>query len=241
MTAIPTVQPFEIHYRFVFSGGRKQEFLVQLHPVTFQILNVPKSPAPEWANLTYHQCPNCPLNSNEAPLCPAAAQLPDFVSFAESVDSFEEADIEITMNQRAYRKKTAVQYGLSSLMGVYMTASGCPILNSLRPMVKTHLPFAKSEEVTYRTVSMYLLAQFFRMKEGKPPDWELKGLLDMNKEIETVNQSFWKRISSANLQIKDGGVNAITHLNTIAKLAAYQIEGPELENLKKLFSSYLGG
>lgn len=239
MTNSMDSQVFEFHYKFTLKDGQVREFHLALDPVTFQLKNHPKPSYPAWADLKYHQCPNCPLSEKDFPQCPVAANVSELVTFAEQLDSFEEADIEISVKQRSYRKTTAVQYGLSSLMGIYMTTSGCPVLDQLRPMVKTHLPFAKPEEVMYRTVSMYLLAQFFRMKEGKTPDWEMKKLLEMTDGIHTVNQYFWKRIAATKLQLKDGGVNALHHLDTLSKLTTYQIQGTELENLKKLFEIYL--
>jgi hypothetical protein len=232
-------EALEFHYKFTFADGRVKEFTIALDPKTLQLLDPPKPPFPAWTALKHHQCAECPLQETEFPQCPVAANVSELVTFAEQMESYEEAEIEITVPQRTYRKKTAVQYGFSSLMGIYMTTSGCPILDKMRPMVKTHLPFAKAEEVAYRTVSMYLLAQFFRMKEGKTPDWELKGLLDLEKQVQGVNQSFWKRISATSLNFKDGGVNALSHLDTLAKLSSYHIEDKELEILKNLFGSYL--
>ncbi len=62
-------------------------------------------------------------------------------------------------------------------MGIYMVTSGCPVMGKLKPMVKFHLPFASGEETSYRMVTMYLLAQFFKYKNGKEPDWDLKNLV----------------------------------------------------------------
>lgn len=230
---------FEFHYKFTLQDGRVKEFTVALDPETFQLLNPPKAPFPSWTALKHHQCAECPLRETEFPQCPVAANVSELVAFAEQLESFEEAEIEITVPQRTYRKKAAVQYGFSSLMGIYMTTAGCPILDKMRPMVRTHLPFAKAEEVTYRTVSMYLLAQFFRLKEGKTPDWELKGLLEITRQVQSVNQSFWKRITATSLNFKDGGVNALSHLDTLAKLSTYHIEDKELQSLKSLFAAYL--
>ena len=227
------------HYQFTLSSGQVKQFEIHLDPKTLRILNAPPPPYPEWTDLSYHQCPNCPLKKEESPQCPAALHVSGFIPFAAQLESFEEAEIEITVSQRTYRKKTAVQYGLSSLMGIYMAASGCPVLDKFRPLVKTHLPFAKPDEVTYRTVSMYLLAQFFRMKEGKTPDWELKGLTALNRDVETVNEYFWKRISVKDLKLKDGGVNALGRLNTLSKMAAHELQDAELQSLKEFFSAYL--
>ena len=59
-----------------------------------------------------------------------------------------------------------VQMGVSSLLGVIMTTSGCPIMAQLKPMVRFHLPFASLEETIFRMVSMHLVAQYLRHQDG---------------------------------------------------------------------------
>src|SRR5262249_45179319 len=78
----------------------------------------------------------------------------------------------------------------SSLIGIFMVTSGCPVMNKLRPMVDTHLPFMTSAESTYRVISMYLLAQFFRQRQGRKPDWALEGLLGVLEAAKETNAAF---------------------------------------------------
>jgi len=91
-----------------------------------------------------------------------------------------------------------------------------PILNKLRPMLATHLPFMSSEESTYRTVSMYLTAQYFLHKSGQPADWELKHLLDLLKECRATNSGYCGRLRS--LGIGDAALNALALLNVQGEL-----------------------
>ena len=70
-------------------------------------------------------------------------------SFKDSI-SYEEVEVFITTKARTYMKRTTLQKGLSSLLGIYMVTSGCPTMEKLKPMVRYHLPFATEEETKYR-------------------------------------------------------------------------------------------
>ena len=118
-----------------------------------------------------------------------------------------------------------------------MVTSGCPVLDKLRPLVRTHLPFATLEETTYRVISMYLLAQYFLHQGGREPDWTLKGLPKIYEEIQTVNRCFNERISS--VQIGDAASNALATLSCKADYTNILLSQPELNQIKKLFSAYL--
>jgi len=154
------------HYKFTLSDGNIKEFDVELDGETLSLISKKKRSYPEWTRLPYHKCPNCPLSDAQNPQCPIAANLVDLVEFFKDSISHEEVDVEITMETRRYVKRTSLQIGISSLIGIYMVTSGCPVMDKLRPMVKTHLPFATREETMYRVLSMYLLAQYFLSKEG---------------------------------------------------------------------------
>src|SRR5262249_50843326 len=120
---------------------------------------------------------------------------------------------------------------------LYMVTSGCPVMDHFRPMLRVHLPFPNMEESVYRLISMYLLAQYFLSKEGRTPDWELKRLLTLCNDIQTVNRSFFKRIRS--MKVKDASLNALVALDSIAAYTVSFLEENNLEDMKQLFKSYL--
>src|SRR5690606_11528927 len=72
--------------------------------------------------------------------------------------------------------------------------SACPTLARLKPMAQQHLPFASNQEFILRAVSLYLARQYFNFREGRRPDWELRGLVRMFQHLRLVNQAFWQRI-----------------------------------------------
>ena len=226
-----------IEYTFSLNSGAEKQFTVRLRKPTLQLISSPSAPLPEWTRLVHHQCPNCPLKPQTHPHCPIAANLVDVIdSFKNSV-SVEEADVTITDEARVYRKHTAVQYGISSLMGIYMVTSGCPVMDKLRPMVHTHVPFATIAETMFRAVSMYLLAQYFRQQHEKTADWRLEKLVHIYEEIGKVNRAFAKRLLSINPQ--DASLNALVSLDCFATITAFSIMDDSLEEMESLFRAYL--
>ena len=223
-------------YKFTFSDGSTKAFDINLDGTSLALMPKPRKSFPDWTQLSYHKCPNCPLSDAKHPRCPIAANLADVAeAFRESI-SFDEADIEITTQARVYNKHTSLQIGISSLIGITMVTSGCPIMDKLKPMVRTHLPFATHEETVYRAISMYLLAQYFMMKKGKEPDWELKKLLHTYEQIRIVNHSFCRRLSSS--QMQDAVLNAVVRLNAFAEIASLAIQENGLSEIEQLFAAY---
>jgi hypothetical protein len=228
-------KPFVIKYSFVFGPESQREFTVELDPVTLQDTSPQREPPPAWSKLDYRKCPNCPLRSEEVPYCPAATSLSSVVpAFAETY-SYEKADVRVEVGGRVIMSRTSVQAGLSSLLGVLMATSGCPILAKLRPMVRFHLPVASQEETIFRATAMYLVGQYVRSQTGEVPDWSLSGLADMYREIGIVNRAFASRLEAA--VKKDANLNAVIMLDTFAKAMPDVVKQP-LEEFEYLFKAW---
>ncbi len=226
-----------IEYEFKLRDGQVKKFTVRLQMPSLQFVADNTSTIRQWTKLTHHQCSNCPLKPETHPHCPIAANLVDVIeSFKDSL-SIEEAEITIRSESREYHKRSTVQYGIGSMMGLYMVTSGCPIMDKLRPMVYTHLPFSTLEETLFRAISMYLLAQYFRQKEGKAPDWNLEDFTKIYEDIATVNQSFTKRLLSINP--RDASLNALVGLDCFASIAAFSTVEDNLKEFESLFAAYL--
>jgi hypothetical protein len=134
---------------------------------------------------------------------------------------------------------TTLQVVAGSLMGIYMVTSGCPILDKMRPMVETHLPLYTPEETVYRAITMYLMAQYFRSRNGFEPWWDLKGLADYYKEVQTVNLSFAERLRS----ISDKGeptLNAIALLDSHGETVKESIIFNALAHWERIFMATWG-
>lgn len=225
-------------YRFMYGGGNEVAFDIELEPESLSQVQQERGWHPNWTALNWQQCPNCPLRVDEHPQCPVAVSLIDVVSFFGEAVSFEEVDVIIETDIREYRKHTTLQTAISSLLGLLMVTCGCPILEKLKPMVMSHLPFATPEETAYRAISMYLLAQYFLLRRGKTPDWELKDLMNIYDEIRIVNRSLVRRLSLAGVQ--DASVNAVIVLDTFANFVTYPGDENILAHLEPMFRPYLG-
>lgn len=225
------------HYKIKLSNDNIKEFIVDLDGNTLNLIPKDQLLYPTWTKLSHHKCKNCPLNEATHPLCPIAKNvLPVIETFKTSI-SHQEVDVEISTLVRNYQKKTALQNAVSSLIGIYMVTSGCPVMEKLKPMVRTHLPFATPEETLYRVISMYLLGQYFVQKEGGKADWEMKNLLKMFEELNIVNESFCRRLASA--KIEDASLNAVAQLDCFVSIASFAIKEQDLAEIKQLFKAYL--
>ena len=225
------------HYIFHLADDKTLQFDVELEDKTLNFVTIPRSEYPEWARLSFRQCSNCPLREQDHPQCPIAANLTNITEHFHDIVSYASVDMEIITQHRTYKKTVAVQEALSSLIGLYMVTSGCPIMDKLRPLIKTHLPFASLGENTFRVVSMYLMAQYFRERKGQKPDWNLEHLVKIYDDIQTVNRHFHRRITE--FMSKDSVVNAIARLDTYVEVARDGLLGQRLEDMEHLFDSYL--
>jgi len=228
-----------LHYKYEFVfvvRDEKMEFNIKLDRHTLNLISKKKNSYPDWTQLDFNKCPNCPLDSSEHEHCPIAISMSDIVEMFNNEISFEKVGVFIDIAERKYMKQTSLQDGLSSLIGIYMVTSGCPILEMLKPMVRHHLPFATLEETEYRATSMYLLAQYFREKRGLEPDWKLKNLVKMYDEIRNVNIHFTQRLKA--IAKNDANINALISLDCFASTMSFTIDSDMMEELEMLFESY---
>jgi hypothetical protein len=218
-------------YKFQFANGSEKAFDVRLRGDSLELLSDPDQPKPDWTKLKNHQCVNCPLG-DEVEHCPVAVNLSHLVEFFKDALSFDKATILVEADERSYVKKTSLQKGLSSIIGMYMVTSNCPVMDHLRPNVRFHLPFASAHETFYRAVSMYLTAQFFRMRKGLPADWTLEHLGKIYEGVVHVNRGMSKRLSHASHQ--DANVNAVIVLSTFGDTMHSFLED-SLQEIESLF------
>jgi hypothetical protein len=223
-------------YTFDFEDGTSRGFEVWLNPDSLELIPDTRKNPPEWIALDHHQCSNCPLTPEDSPHCPIARNLVGVIeAFAETI-SFEKVKVTVQVDHgRRYIKETTAQEGVSSLLGIYMVASGCPVLGKLRPMVGIHLPFMTPEEATYRTVSMYLFAQYFLHRKGVETDWDLHHLKDFLEEARIANRDFCQRLRSVG--ISDVSLNALNILSLQGELTHSTLHDDDLDHWRKIFES----
>lgn len=217
-------------YRFHFDDGVKQEFEITLDAVTLELRQT-DAVKPEWTKLKYDQCENCPLG-DEVVSCPVAVNLSTLIETFKDSISYVNTRVTVEAPDRVYVKETTLQKGLSSIIGIYMVTSNCPVMDQLRPMVRFHLPFATMEETIYRAVSMYLTKQYFVMRQGGTPDWTLHNLGQIYKAISEVNAGMSRRLTHASQ--KDANVNAVVILSSFGNTVDSSLENG-LDDIEYLF------
>lgn len=230
--------PVNISYCFDFDNGKDITYLVQLDRGTLEFLNEEIGDTPDWAELSYKKCTNCPLSEADNKYCPVARNLVYLTQKFSNVVSHEHVSVSVTTEDRTYKKRTTIDEALSSLMGLIMVTSGCPILDHLKPMARFHLPFASPLETTIRSLSMYLLAQYLK-NEGQDSnsiDFNLDGFERIFLDIQEVNNDFSNRLRGAGK--KDANLSALANLDCNASLVSITI-GATLDELKQYYSAYI--
>ncbi len=225
------------HYQFTHENGETHQFKFTVDDQTLLLVQEPRQTYPEWVDLEYNKCSNCTLKSAEHPHCPAAVSLVDIIeTYGKSV-YFEKVEIRGETNERTYLKKAPLQQGLSSMIGLCMAASGCPIMAQLRPLVRFHLPFSSDTDTLFRVMSMYLLAQFFMVQKGKTPDFKLGVLSKHYEEIQKLNSAFCKRLQG--IKIQDASVNAVVILDCLGSIVSFSVTENKLSEIEPIFNSYI--
>jgi hypothetical protein len=222
-------------YTFRLPDGTERAFDVHLDADTLALVPAKDVPKPAWTRLKYFQCVNCPLG-DDVEDCPVAVSLSTLVETFKDAVSFEHATVRVKTEERVYEKETTLQKGLSSIIGIYMVTSNCPVMDQLRPMVRFHLPFASMDETIYRAVAMYLVAQYFRTRNGKKPDWDLKHLTEIYREVANVNAGMLERLRHASTE--DANVNAVTILSTHGGMVPVYVED-DLGEMEHLFRAFI--
>ena len=222
-------------YKLKFDEECTLEFPVHIDKATNSFISIQQYPVPFWTTLDYQQCRNCPLVKEDVPLCPVAVNLVPLIDLCGTVPSYEKVKVEVVTPERSIYAETTAQRVLSSILGLIIATSPCPHTEYFKPMAHFHLPLASDDETVYRTSSMFLLAQYFRYKDGKDYSLDLAGLATIYAEMKIVNRALAHRLKAAISQ--DAAVNGIILLDLLTQSVAWSIEDG-LEGLRYLFKRY---
>jgi hypothetical protein len=226
------VDTIRIVYHFAFPDGSSKAYTVELDRATLSYRPSGTERPPAWARLEYHQCGHCPLAPAEHPYCPVATNLSALVEFFKDKASVAEATVTVTTEERTYVKQLPLQQGIFGIFGLVMATSSCPYMDFLKPMARFHLPFSTAEETIVRSVSMYLLLQYFVAKRGEQPDLGLERLEMHYENIQKVNDGILERIKD--VALNDADLNALIILQGFADLLTMAIS-KDLSKIEPLF------
>ena len=211
-----------ITYRFFASGDERTFVELEFDTRSHRMKLPADGETPAWTKLAFQRCPNCNQSDAETS-CPAAVALAQFLPNFETRVSYEKAVVEVDMPNRTVVAKTTFQHGMASLIGLTLATSGCPRTRFLRPMARTHLPFATDEETVWRSVAFHLLGQYVAHgRGGAPVSLSLSRLKEDYAELSIVNVALAERIRAA---IKrDAAVNALIILDAFATITPNNID-----------------
>lgn len=226
-----------ISYKFEFPDGSANEFTMRMDKQSLNAISNSNTPRYEWSKLSNFKCPHCPLNEAEHEYCPIAINLADIIHQFREMPSYREAKVTVVTENRTYTKETSVQSGVSSMLGIVMVSSGCPIMGKLKPLLHFHLPFASLEETQVRALSLYILSQYVKWKKGVLPDWDMQGLVMMYEDIRQLNYNVTRKI--ANLEIMDTSINSIVILNNFADYVTFTIDERMIDELEFFLKEFM--
>lgn len=222
------------NYQFSFSDGTEKEFNVDFDNQSLRSKLPDANQYPDWAQLEFNQCLNCPLTSEDYLYCPLAVNLVPIIYWCKDLASYDEVDVTITSAEREVRVHTSLQRAVSSLLGLLMSSSACPKMKFLRPLARFHLPLATNEETIFRAVSATFLKNYFSHAENKNNEDSLAELKQQYRELQNINRFIAERIRGATK--RDAAVNAIVLLDVLSKSVAFSIDD-SLQQIRYLFDN----
>lgn len=222
-------------YRLRFPDAKLIEFPIEIDAVSGCYISPTKSMPQSWTELDYHKCSNCLLHKASSPFCPVAINLMPILNLCSAITSYQKVSLEVVAAERTISADTTMQRTLSSILGLIMATSPCPHTEYLKPMARFHLPLASEDETIYRTTSMYLLAQYFRRKNGLDFNLELDDLKTIYQNLQIVNKAMARRLKAA--VAEDATINAVILLDLLSQAVTWSIDDG-LEEIRYLFKSY---
>ncbi|NCQ18347.1 MAG: hypothetical protein COW85_06130 [Ignavibacteria bacterium CG22_combo_CG10-13_8_21_14_all_37_15] len=224
-------------YTFKLKSGLEKTFVVSVDKSSLSIIYKNNGSFPEWTKLQNFKCSHCELDPKIHEYCPLAINLVDIIQTFQEYNSFDEAEITVETENRNYSKTTSIQSGVSSMLGIRMVTSGCPVMGKLKPLIPTHLPFASLEETEMRVLSSYLLAQYVKWKRGGEADWEMTNLINIYEDIRILNHNVSKKI--ADLEKKDVSINSLIVLNNFADYVTFTLDEKMLDDFETQFKEFM--
>ncbi|MEI8397041.1 MAG: hypothetical protein WCF85_20135 [Rhodospirillaceae bacterium] len=228
----------KITYHLIVKSGQTYEFVLVLDAATALSINKPTAGPAGWTDLTFHQCPHCPLSPAEVKSCPVGLAIESVIVTLGFLVSHEIVELEVTTQERCLRAKVPAQNAISSLLGLTIATSACPHTAFLRPMARFHMPLASLDETVFRVIGTFLIGEFIRAENtGAPINRSLECLIDIYLNLEIMNKALAARINAAG-SLNEAGVNGLIILNTYAQFMQ-MLTNDSLSGIRSLFDAYL--
>ena len=201
-------------YQIKPETGDKLSFEVQNHKdLAPRELNS-HSDLPDWVKLEHHQCPVCPFHSENITYCPAAFEMQDVIHQCSNCISYERVELSRLAEEGTVTTEIDMQKALFAVIGEKVISSGCSRLNSRQWSLGYYSILTTPENLFYRSLSSYLMRQFFASPGNFHPD--LKGHLDYIDDVITIFGKLFERIRGVSSM--DASNNALVSIFMSAKL-----------------------
>ena len=106
-----------IDYKFIFADGREKEFNFQWDKDKIELSGAKTTDVlPEWTELDFCKCSNCPLKSAVTRHCPMAVSLVNLVQYFDGLKSFEKVYLEVLIDGKKISQDTTVQKAVGAMM-----------------------------------------------------------------------------------------------------------------------------
>lgn len=220
------------NYNIELEDGQSTRFQIVLDPVILTMMPTAPEPYPPWTKLAYKQCNCCPLSPKMHQYCPIAVNITDLVNRFKDILSHKNCRVVCETADRTYSKNTSAMEALTSVFGIVMATSNCPVMDFLKPMARYHLPFSSVEETTARSTSLFLLGQYFEYKKGRESSFDFNKLEKSYARAQMVNEGLLERIRS--LGNRDADKNAIITLHSISQFLSMEMDD-SLNTIAHLF------
>lgn len=225
------------NYLIELEDGRTTRYRIALDPLTLSMAPAAPEPYPPWTQLSYGQCKCCPLSPQRHMYCPIAVNITDLVDRFKDILSHKNCMVVCETADRSYSKNTSAMEGLTSVFGIVMATSNCPVMDFLKPMARFHLPFSSVEETTARSTSLFLLSQYFEFKKGRVNSFDFHTFEKSYARVQLVNEGLLERIRSLGNQ--DADKNAIITLHSLSQFLSMGTDF-SLTTISHLFERGMG-
>ncbi len=171
---------------------------------------------PSWAELSYHQCAHCPLNTEEIKWCPAAASIAACIRASFSWGSTEKVRLEMIDGNRRVVEQTLASDALSSIFMNQIVHSTCPIMKFDFWLWKYFSSTLSIENVLFRRLATDLIYRDLSTVRHI----EAESTRIDPEDLVTILTNLTHRIRSTKELSGDAAPNALTKLCSLSTYSA---------------------
>lgn len=116
---------------------------------TMRVKRLSMTKVPKWMQLEYCQCPACPLNPRQHPLCPVAEVLGRYAFELAEYRSYESVNVDVYLdtNEVVHLEGIPLQTVVSELVRLAVFQYECPVGRSVKPAMSELPPFPSNDEI----------------------------------------------------------------------------------------------